>query len=262
MESTMDFCKRNHETGLRSLTRVRWLLGTAVLAWGLQAALAQTLPDANFKVLRLESTVSITADLQMQTDTVVEREALTSQGAVAIGKYAQFYNKGLESLEVQSAFTLKADGRQVAVTAEHIQRQQGVAASGTGLSWPDAEVLQVTFPDVQPGDRTVLRLRQRQLQTALPGWLSQVQSITPRVSFDYVRFRVQAPSSLDLQVQTSGMTLQKKIRRWADRVGCVRPVSGGCNRRACGQYLAGVAACHAVQLQNAPAVDRGFWPRL
>lgn len=180
-----------------------WLAGTAACAQNLNTN------AAHFKVVQIETNWRIGADLLSQSEVLVVREALTGEGAVAIGKHALFYNKGVETLELLEAYTIKPDGKRITVGAEAIQKQSGVAAAGVAASWPDAEILQVTFPDVQKGDRTYLRSRTSHRNLMLPGWAAMQDYLVPVVSFDSFKMRIEAPQSVALNVSAKGLTMTR-----------------------------------------------------
>jgi hypothetical protein len=180
---------------------------TAVLA---QPAAAQLLglQSANFKVIRAETNVRFAADASSVTESLLEREALSDQGAQIVGKMLRTYHKGMQQHEVIEAYTQKADGRKLPVGPDAIQIQSGIAASGTGASLPEMEVVMLTYPDVQPGDRTVLRARLTTRTPMLPGWAQAFELISPSVAFDRVVMHIEAPTSLGMHVFSEGFQAQ------------------------------------------------------
>ncbi|MCW8200148.1 DUF3857 domain-containing protein [Verminephrobacter aporrectodeae subsp. tuberculatae] len=163
---------------------------------------------AHFTVLKYEQRIFIRADLTFDWELVIERQALSNEGALVIGKYSQVFNAGLEDVQLQEAYTLKADGRSIAVRSDGVQRQKGMAAAGVGFSWPEGEILQITFPDVQAGDRMRLVLKGRNFKTPLPGWQAVRESISHVVNFEHIYIRVEAPQELDLQVGAHQLALE------------------------------------------------------
>ena len=175
-------------------------------------AMAQDLglQSAHWKVNRVETTTRFAADASSVIDYTLEREALSDQGAQTVGKAARSYHRGLQRHEVVEAYTLKADGRKLAVAADAIQVQSGVASTGAGASMPEMAIVLVTFPDVQRGDRTVLRGRLITHTPMLPGWAQGADLIIPVVAFDVISIRVEAPRSLGLKVFSDGFTMNKE----------------------------------------------------
>lgn len=165
--------------------------------------------SAHWKVNRVETVTRFAADASSVVDYTLEREALSDQGAQTIGKASRAYHRALQRHEVVEAYTLKADGRKLAVAAEAIQVQSGVASSGTNPSMPEMAIVLVTFPDVQRGDRTVLRGRFTNHTPMLPGWAQSVDFIIPVVAFDQIEARLDAPKTLGLKVFSDGFTLQR-----------------------------------------------------
>lgn len=137
----------------------------------------------------------------------MEEEALSDQGAQGLTKYTRMYNKALSKVEVLEAYTLKADGRKLPVGPDGLQMQSGMASAGTGASWPDAEVIQITFPNVQKGDRVAWKIRTDQHTPPLPGWASLQEYLPPLVDYDSVHVRIEAPQGLELKVAAQGLPL-------------------------------------------------------
>ena len=147
-----------------------WLLPTLLRRRGLLLALlacaaahAQQLNTAAalLKVNSYDLLWRVNADASAVMEQSMEEEALSDQGAQGLTKYTRMYSKALSTLEVLEAYTLKADGRKLPVGADGMQKQSGMASAGTAASWPDAEVIQITFPDVQKGDRVAWKIRTR-----------------------------------------------------------------------------------------------------
>jgi hypothetical protein len=190
----------------------RWRAWCTVLWLALSLpALAQDLgvQSAHWKVTRIETTIRFAADASSVTDYTMEREALSDQGALIVGKAMRPYHRALQRHEVLEAYTLKADGRKLAVAAEAIQVQSGVASGGTAASMPEMAIVMITFPDVQRGDRTVLRGRLTTRTPMLPGWAQAVDMIVPVVAFDLVAIRLEAPKALGMKVFSDGFALQR-----------------------------------------------------
>jgi transglutaminase-like putative cysteine protease len=104
------------------------------------------------------------------TDTTEIFEALTVEGAQRLSAAAISFSSGQQRLELLEAYTAKAGGRRLAVADNQIQKQLGRLGGSNGLTFAELQTWQLTFPDVQPGDRTVLKYRIQQTAAGLPGW--------------------------------------------------------------------------------------------
>lgn len=180
---------------------------TFLLVTCLTTAHAQSLNTAaaHLKITLAEVLWRVNADATHVYEQTVEREALSEQGAQSATKFTQMYNKALQRLEVVEAYTLKADGRKIPVGKEGIQTQRGVASGDMGASWPEAEIVQITFPNVQKGDSTGWKTRLTTHTPVLPGWASLSEYLSPSLDVDKFSARIEAPQSLNLQVFASGM---------------------------------------------------------
>ncbi|MES2977210.1 MAG: DUF3857 and transglutaminase domain-containing protein [Pseudomonadota bacterium] len=162
---------------------------------------------AHIKINVIDLTWRVNVDGSTLYDMTVEREALSAQGAQSTTKFAQLYNKSLQTYEVVEAYTRKADGRKLVVEKDAMQIQRGVASGGSGASLPEAEILQITFPDVQKGDRTGWKVRLTTHTPQLKGWASLAEYLPPSVQIDQFRATLYAPRSVDLQVVAVGMRM-------------------------------------------------------
>ncbi|WP_455826286.1 DUF3857 domain-containing transglutaminase family protein [Pseudomonas graminis] len=78
------------------------------------------------------------------------------------------YNRTLETLDILDAYTLKPDGRKVVVSAEQIKEQQETASANAPM-FQDSRVKVVIFPELQVGDRMVLRYQRHRNTPLFPG---------------------------------------------------------------------------------------------
>lgn len=159
---------------------------------------------AHFKVNRFESVWRVNADATSTLEAYVEREALSDSGAQAIGKFSQFVNSSLQTFEILEAYTLKADGRKIPVQKDGVLVQNGLATGGTGASWPDVQIHQVTFSDLQKGDKSVWRMRTSTHTPQLPQWASYADLGLPNTVYDLITIKIEAPQGLRLNVFSSG----------------------------------------------------------
>ncbi|MCW5222352.1 DUF3857 domain-containing protein [Verminephrobacter aporrectodeae subsp. tuberculatae] len=174
---------------------------------GASIAHAQGLQAAHYKIVRLELKVNVHQDLTNEWEQTLEHEALSDVGAVNIGKYFYQYSQGYQVAEITEAYTIKADGRKIPVQADTIQRQLGVTTE-SGVSWPEASILQVTFPDLQKGDRTLVTVKGRDFKNFLPGWSAFHDTLPHNVDVDQYHARLEIPQGMDFQVQGQGMAVQ------------------------------------------------------
>ncbi len=177
--------------------------------------------SAHFRINRVLHVEEIAADFSTVRTLSLEREALSAQGAVAVGKYALSFNPDLESLEILEAFTQKADGQKIAVDPQAIQRQTGLLAPGTGISWPGVQLVQVVFPNVSSGDKTLVRWRHTVRQAALPQWLSMLDLLPNMTDVQDFRVELSAPLGMPIQVAAERLDLQTSTeqgkQRWTIR---------------------------------------------
>ncbi len=176
----------------------------ALIALAFTATLTFAQSANHIKIKNISQTIEFREDFSSITEALVEREALTEQGAIAAGKYSKTIINSLEKYEILDAYTLKPDGRKLPVPTDNVQIQKGIAASGTNKSRPDADVHLITFPDLRKGDKSVIKYKLVRYHPALPKWASFYDILVPQVAFDKVNVLVKAPSTMQIAVSGRG----------------------------------------------------------
>jgi predicted transglutaminase-like cysteine proteinase len=162
---------------------------------------------SQLRITQFEHREDIAADYTSQSTVILERQALSDQGAIVVGKINVSFNPDLESMEIVEAFTEKSDGRKFPVLPHQINEQKGYLAPGTQVSWPGLNTFQITFPQVQNGDKTMVRYRKKTHRPALPQWLNHFDYLSN--AFDILSYKVQltAPMEMPLELESQGMKL-------------------------------------------------------
>lgn len=167
--------------------------------------------SAHMKFTRSHNELRVRDDLSASLTSTIEMQALSDTGVVSIGKLPIQFNTDLETLEIVRAHTEKSDGRIIAIGPEHIERQTGLLAAGTGISWPGVAVHQITFPDVQTGDKTFAQIRRHMHKTHLPQWLSMNGLLSPQFDWNDFQLTIIAPEQLKMQVKAARMTAVERL---------------------------------------------------
>jgi transglutaminase-like putative cysteine protease len=171
----------------------------ALLAMLCQSVQAQSDDAAHVRIRRINISTDVAADWRAQTETLIERQALSEHGSVLASKYVVAYDKELETLEMVEAYTLKPDGRKIPARSERLGTQGAMADPEVRAGWPGSELLQVSFADVHQQDRTVVRMVQTTLALPLEGWFSIYDFLSPDYAYDDYRFRLSAPVGFELR---------------------------------------------------------------
>lgn len=132
-----------------------------------------------------------------QAKTIVTREAL--------GEHAQFYiayNQSLDQIVSVEAHTEKADGRLLAVRPHQIRDQQEPASLEAPM-FQDTRLKIVVFPDVQAGDRVVVRYVVRRHTPLFPGHVEDLVTARFHRHRDF-RLVYDLPGSMSLHADAVG----------------------------------------------------------
>ncbi|QOY94967.1 DUF3857 and transglutaminase domain-containing protein [Massilia sp. UMI-21] len=125
--------------------------------------------------------------------------------AAAVEQHAEQgipFNGSLDRVVSIEAWTLKPDGRRVAVGPQQI-REQHEAASADAPMFQDTRLKVVIFPGVQPGDTLTLRYTIRRHTPLFPGQFEDLTVGQPHRHQDF-RLSYDLPASMPLQADAVG----------------------------------------------------------
>ena len=140
------------------------------------------------------------------TDTVDLRfQAVDQGGASSLGQQYLSYQRGRQALDMLLAETIHADGSKVAVPEQGIKLQDGMLG---GVSMPENQLIQITFPRVNPGDSVHYRYRFTRKETDLPNGMSMQLGFDDTVAHDEVSVQVDYPADMALHTDVLAMQTQ------------------------------------------------------
>ncbi len=154
------------------------------------------------------------------------------------------FNRTLETLDIAEAYTLKADGRKVKVSADQIKEQQEKASVEAPM-FQDSLVKVVIFPEVAVGDRLVLHYQRHRTTPLFPGQFEDL-SAPDYYQQETVTFTYDMPADMPLHADFKGFKAStpdaakgRKVYRWellpAEKA---RPENGAVAYTDYGQFLA------------------------
>ncbi|MEX5628883.1 DUF3857 domain-containing transglutaminase family protein [Pseudomonas marginalis] len=112
------------------------------------------------------------------------------------------YNRTLETLDIVEAYTLKPDGRKVVVSADQIKEQQELVSAEAPM-FQDSRVKVVIFPELQVGDRMVMRYQRHRNTPLLPGQFEDLSS-PDFYQNEQVRLIYDMPTNMHLHADSRG----------------------------------------------------------
>lgn len=178
--------------------------------------------DRYFQHFVVDATGAYTLTVE-QAKTIVLREALHEHAQYYIG-----YNQSLDQVISVEAHTEKADGRLLAVQPHQIRDQQE-AASLDAPMFQDTRLKIVVFPDVDAGDRIVVRYVLRRHTPLFPGHFEDLTAARFQRHRDF-RLVYDMPASMPLHADAVGFDA-------APGAGLPAPAPG--KRRYAWRYLDG-----------------------
>jgi len=188
-----------------------------------EAALAQPVaqpaqpPSAPFEIVRSHIDIDVNADgSSVETEDTALR-VLDSRGQESLRRRTLSYTEGLQSIDIESAYALKADGEKIDVPERAIFRN---SAAPSAPGFENAKLLTVYFPRLDIGDEVVLVTAKKQTVPAFPGAFAMRKDFSRAVKADDVQVTLTTPENgPSLRIEAIGLeggqpqTYGTKIRR-------------------------------------------------
>ncbi|MGA7329532.1 MAG: DUF3857 domain-containing protein [Rhodomicrobium sp.] len=150
-----------------------------------------------------EIKVTVHPDLTATHEKTVRIKILSESGIGENGQQELYYDETVDPVEVDEAYTEKADGTRIAVDpADILTRDQ---ANGLDAVYQrDAKVKTIIFPDLEVGDTLVYRTHSRDIDKRFPGHLFLSYTLPRAVPYASFRLTVELPPELRIKVAVRG----------------------------------------------------------
>ncbi|SDX14854.1 DUF3857 domain-containing transglutaminase family protein [Lysobacter enzymogenes] len=125
--------------------------------------------------------------------------------AVEQAKYASIgYSASLQTLDVAEAYTLKPDGRRIAVPKSNYQVQTNQGRGNGGPAFSDIATTRLVFPDLAVGDTVVLNYRLVGKQPMFEGQFSDTSSFSDYAYMGDLKLKYDLPASMKIRKEAYG----------------------------------------------------------
>lgn len=144
-------------------------------------------------------------------DTMTQRMVLRVLRAEAVEQAQRFsfsHSASAQQLEVLEAYTLKANGKRIAVPKRNYQFSTDTGAQGSGPAFSDERRVTLVFPELAVGDAVIVAHRLRTLQPLWPGKLSLTDTFSVGNAYDELRISVDMPREMLVQHKSHGLQEQ------------------------------------------------------
>jgi transglutaminase-like putative cysteine protease len=150
-------------------------------------------PDsASFEIVRSHTDIDVAADgSYVQAEETAVR-VLDSRSQKAFQQTTLAYTEGLQSLAVEDAYTLKANGEKIPVPQDQIMKGAG-ATSAPGFE--DDKTLTIVFPRLDIGDEVVLTTLRKQIVPLFTGAFATRLDFSRAVKTDDTEITLTSPKS-------------------------------------------------------------------
>jgi hypothetical protein len=169
-----------------------------------QAQTAAPAAGSPIRVKQVRQQIDVTSDGNSVTTTTAQFQMLSASVTTQLSQFPVNYDASLQSAEVTNAYTLKANGDKIPVDPNNILTQKAATASLVPI-YTNAEQKIVIFPRVEAGDTLVFTSKITQTKPILSNQYTLSSYFSQTIEADDSVFSVTAPTSLHLNVASTGM---------------------------------------------------------
>ncbi|HEY4266335.1 MAG TPA: DUF3857 and transglutaminase domain-containing protein, partial [Micropepsaceae bacterium] len=168
-------------------------------------AIAQNTPAR----VRLETTdVDVAPDGTATEINHRELQVFTAKAAMQLAQLPISYIETMQDIDVTEAYTLKGDGRKLAVDPSGILTQQAPQAANAPL-FTDLKQKVVIFPNVEVGDTLVLTKKRHDKQSYFKGRFIKQSVFSPLTPVAQYDLTIAIPKSLSSTLENHAIEFQK-----------------------------------------------------
>lgn len=132
---------------------------------------------------------------------VLQEKALANAKETSIS-----YSTSIETAEVLSAYTIKADGRRIDAPKSNYQVETNTGNAKDGPVFSDRTTLTVVFPEVAVGDTVGFSYKLTQKESMFPKHYSIVQYFNRNIAYDDVKITLDYPAAIWTQLDVRDLT--------------------------------------------------------
>ena len=137
-----------------------------------------------------------------------ETQILTAAAITQLAQLPIGYIESMQDVDIIEAYTLKADGRKIAVDKGAIITRQPPGSSQLPM-FSDAKQKVIVFPNVEPGDTVVYTAHRRDKTAMFPGHYVRAGLLSPLLPIDSFDLTVTAPKRLGVTFENHDLDLKK-----------------------------------------------------
>lgn len=171
-------------------------LAAAPVSWS-------TMPFGSVEITKWHLDIDVSSDGSYVEASELGLRVLDSRGQKALQQVTLWYSEGLQTLDVASAYTLKANGEKIAVGNDQMLRGFG-ATSAPGFE--DLKTITLVFPRLDVGDQIVLTTLRRQIVPLFTGAFAMREDFSPAIRAQDVQITLTSPQgALPVSVDAVGL---------------------------------------------------------
>ncbi|MCL4648902.1 DUF3857 domain-containing transglutaminase family protein [Burkholderia multivorans] len=180
-------------------------------------------PDApDFRYTQYAQTVTVDDAGRATTHVSFAIHLLTDAGRRRFSQVYVSYNADLQTVEIERAQTVHANGERVSADLKEAVFDQPAPATASAPMFSATHMRYVVFPSVRTGDTVKLDFTYADRATTFPGRFSAVAPFAPTEAFDDVTETLDTPATMRVRIDARGMQPVSDTTRDARRVRVYR----------------------------------------
>lgn len=194
---------KNREAFLPALAHLARIGSLTIAAAGAHAAYAADMSD--YRITHYERSVTVGDAGKMTTRVTVAVKLLTDAALQRFSQYMVSYNADLQTLTVDGAQTVHADGTRAHADLKSAVFDRPAPSAVLAPRFSSDHLRIIALPATTLGDTIVVSYTLDDRATLFPGKFTDLDSFPPTEAFDNVQETLDTPTDMALQIDARGM---------------------------------------------------------
>ena len=169
--------------------------------------------NIDFRMVKFDQRIALDQNRRANQTVELQIKLETAKGVQQHGQMFFPYIKGMNSLNIEEAFTIKVNGRRIPVDMQKAVFDQPLPMTTQAPMFSQVYLKSLVFPSLEPGDSIFVRYKSQEQESMFPGHFSMPVVFPEEVDYGDIHLQVRTPANMPLhheQSEIAAPTIQER----------------------------------------------------